>query len=255
MNPLVTLGRSQVSDARYPQLWRGLVGAWLPAQGRKHNSLVLDYSGNGNHGTLTNGAAFAPGRAGYGGSFDGSNDYVVGANAGINFPVGGSRRSLALWMKSGGWSGDNGIFHWGTDGGSPTDANIHLVAGTGGVILWGNGYSGHLTSGSVTVNDSKWHHIVGTYDGTNGVIWIDGRQTQSSTWTPATLTGTNWRMGSFMSNAGFFPGVLSDVLLYNRLLQPAEIRLLATGSNPFEKKGRVVGRLGARGYSFASAAA
>ena len=223
-------------EALYPWLWNGLVGAWVPSQGPKHPTLVLDYSGKLNHGVMTNGASMVPARTGYGVNFDGSNDYVAGNNAGNDFPVGGSVRSIACWMRSPGWSGDLGIFHWGTNGGSPTNANIHLVAASTGCILWGNGFSGQLTTGTVAVNDNKWHHVVGTYDGTNGVIWIDGKVTQSATWGAATLTGTAWHMGNFLSNAGFFPGRLQDVLLYKRELLASEIRLLATGANPFVRR-------------------
>jgi hypothetical protein len=150
-------------ESAYPQLWQGLVAAWAPSGAPKHPTRLLDYSGNGNHGTLGNGAAWTPGYKGWGVGFDGVNDDVVGDSPGKNFPVGGESRTVACWIRGGSYSGDHGILHWGTDGASPTAGNFHLVAGNGGVILWGNGYGHGILNGVTVWNNNCWHHVVGTY--------------------------------------------------------------------------------------------
>ena len=52
---------------------------------------------DGNHGTLKNGAGFAAGKVGQAFSLDGVNDYVVATSTGV--PVGGSPRTVKLWIK------------------------------------------------------------------------------------------------------------------------------------------------------------
>lgn len=46
--------------------------------------------------------------------------------------------------------------------------------------------SAFATTGSVNVNDGAWHHVVGTYDGSNVKLYVDGVQDGSST----ALTGS-----------------------------------------------------------------
>lgn len=71
----------------YAGLWDGLVGCWVPQMGPTGNRL-LDLSGYGNHGTLTNmdpATDWVPGPNGWALDFDGSDDYVTcGATHTIN---------------------------------------------------------------------------------------------------------------------------------------------------------------------------
>jgi len=73
----------QKTNLRYPGLWRGCVGAWAPCLGPTGLTL-RDWSGAGNHCTLTNttaAAAWLPLRGQYSMWFDGVNDYAVASKA------------------------------------------------------------------------------------------------------------------------------------------------------------------------------
>jgi hypothetical protein len=62
---------SCAAESEYPQLWRGLRGLWVPALGQT-GARVLDWSGLGNHGTVTASTSWANGPGGaalYRGSF------------------------------------------------------------------------------------------------------------------------------------------------------------------------------------------
>lgn len=66
------------AESAYPQLWRGLVGAWVPSLGPTGGTLY-DWSGYRNHGTLTNMDAatdWTPGERGWKLDLDGSNDMI-----------------------------------------------------------------------------------------------------------------------------------------------------------------------------------
>ena len=67
------------AEAEYPELWRGLVGAWSPCLSPRGGTVLRDLSGRGNHGTLTNMDATTDWVTSGGKTaldFDGSNDYV-----------------------------------------------------------------------------------------------------------------------------------------------------------------------------------
>ena len=66
------------TELRYPGLWRGCVGAWNPGLGPSGLTL-RDWSGRGNHGTLTNmdvGSDWVVSQGRYALDFDGVNDFV-----------------------------------------------------------------------------------------------------------------------------------------------------------------------------------
>lgn len=228
------------AESAYPNLWRGLVAAWAPPGAPRHATRLWDYSGNGNHGTLRNGANWAPGKHGYALNFDGTDDDVIGDTPGKNFPVGNQSRTVACWIKSPGWSGDTGLLHWGTDGNFPVAANFHLVAGSTGVVLWGNGFGHGLLSASTLCNDNQWHSVIGVFDSSTNLasIFIDSRveDTGNFDYTPNTAAGSSWKIAKFLSNSGAFQGKISQMLVYRRALSKFEIGLLAACRSPFAPK-------------------
>lgn len=219
---------------------------------------MWDYSGNRNHGTLSNGAYLTSGKWGYGIASDGVNDYVGGANSGNRFPTGSQDRSISVWIK-GSWSGaDVGLLHWGTDGQGTTAQNFQLVCGKDGNILWGNGYGYGILSGNYLINDNKWHHIAATCSGNTAQLWIDGRfdKQQTLTITPVTGASSNWRWSQFMNGAGSWAGTFSDCYLWRRILSEGEVRWLAAGASPHIRRRPLVNRKRPfSGYVFASGTA
>jgi len=224
------------AESAYPNLWRGLIAAWAPPGAPRHATRLWDYSGNGNHGTLRNGANWVPGKHGHALNFDGTDDDVIGDTPGKNFPVGNQSRTVACWIKSPGWSGDKGLLHWGKDGGTPVASNYQIVAGDGGTIHWGNGYGHGILAGTIVVADDKWHHVAGTYQNGIASIYIDGKLDVSGSHTPATLLDTAWRWGRFQNSFGAWVGQMVSCLVYVRALNDKEVNMLVKHIDPFVKK-------------------
>lgn len=70
---------TSIEDAKYPELWKGLVGAWSPSLGYTGGKLI-DYSGRKNHGILTNmdpATDWVLTEKGLAFDFDGTNDYLL----------------------------------------------------------------------------------------------------------------------------------------------------------------------------------
>lgn len=97
--------------------------------------------------------------------------------------------SQSAWVKSLSFATNAGVFGMGrgNSGGaynaaySGGNGGIHQQGGTattGGYYLW---LSGTKYSLSGTFNVGDWHHIAWTWDGSNGVVYVDGTQNKTFT--------------------------------------------------------------------------
>lgn len=77
-----------------------------------------------------------------------------------------------------------------------------------------------------TVTANTWHHLAGTYNGTNGVVYIDGALIAGPTALtgPVTSPAVPFDIGAYSNGAGSkLFGTLDDVAYYNRVLTAGEI--------------------------------
>jgi hypothetical protein len=155
--------------------------------------------------------------------------------------------TVACWAKGwppGAWNpwvskgGENGIGYQIREDGSGPDADWCLR----GPTVAANG--GDLPS-SVGSNDGKWHYYVGTFDGQNQTLYLDGAQvaTQSATGQlspdqPAPLVigaksqdGSGITSGSIVGGSYFTGGAIYDVRIYNYALTGGQVAQLY-GSYP-----------------------
>jgi uncharacterized protein (TIGR02145 family) len=115
-------------------------------------------------------------------------------------------------------------------GAEKTSVPYALSTVNGGEFLINNGGTPYTVDSSVNVSDGKWHHLVGTYDGTTMKIYVDGVNKGSSWFLSGSLPtqAGNMRIGAdyetFPSN--FWNGSLDDIRIYNRALSDAEVAQL-----------------------------
>jgi len=90
--------------------------------------------------------------------------------------------------------------------------------------------------GSANVNDARWHHIAGVYDGTRTRLYVDGKLNVSSeasgtinTNSCKVLIGENEEERTSQGHDRSFNGLLDDVRIYDYALTEAEIRALYGG--------------------------
>ncbi len=208
----------------------GLVGHWQFDEGS--GATANDSSGYGNAGTLTNGPVWTTGKIGGALDFDGVDDYVnIGSVTSLNNvrPI-----SISAWIypRSHG-EGDAGRII------SKHDAtgrwSFHF--NTTGRLRFHKDFSGAselnriAAGGTIAVND--WQHVVVTWDGSSNAanvhIYRNGGETGYST----TISGINppdddsasiLRIGAWGAPGNnVFDGLIDDVRIYNRVLNPAEI--------------------------------
>lgn len=74
---------------------------------------------------------------------------------------------------------------------------------------------------------NEWVYVVGTYDGSNQKLYINGSQTNNAATSQTINTTTNARIGSQSDSLGnYMNGNLANVAIWNRALHPDEINAI-----------------------------
>jgi hypothetical protein len=183
-----------------------------------------DLSGNGNNGTTSGTPTFSSAN---GGSivFDGTDDYVT-----LTRPstiVTGGSISIVIWAK------------WTSTGTTVSTIqclldNKHTANPMQGFYIQDRpDLSKFLTFGvrpqansaisTFQVGDGRWHHIVGTNDGTTSRLYIDGSLNGSFAESGLSTVQTNISIGRSELFGRYLNGNIGHVILYNRALTPIEI--------------------------------
>ncbi len=158
-------------------------------------------------------------------SFDGSVDYISVTNNSVLQMT--KALSVSAWVYGNSW-------------GSGSNANIILRKGDSNPNNWQfgieNGYvsfgldgnDGSNVHGNSLLDTGRWYHVVGTWDGANIRIYVDG--VLDNTPTPrAAPINTDTRpvyLGGCIGIADVFDGRIDDVRLFNYALDVDEVTAL-----------------------------
>ena len=223
---------------------RGLVGCWDFDEGK--GSMLHDRSGNGNDGKIR-GAKWVKAGKGYALRFDGVNDYVdcgAGSSLDITGPI-----TLQAWVRptapNQGEPGIVGKFFESYAITYYTNAYFYISSG------------GNNVRGPLKIN--QWTHVTGTFDGTTMRMYLNGQEVLTKKSKFKTVKhGNNFLIGCIIGdptsddralrNTAFFPGLIDNVRVYNRVLSHKEIARVynleaeSKGREPFDtsKFGRLL---------------
>ena|GEM_PF-4307006 len=192
------------------------VGLWHLDEGE--GSMAEDSSGGGHDGSIS-GATWVDGRYGKALHFDGDDTVDCGD---IDEIDGVSELTVEVWVRV------------------PADAGgTREFIRKDGVFAHGFGWSanrprfwvyftdiGWRNSGDgPEINDDRWHHIVGVYDGQYIRIYVDGVERSSNNVGPHPVASNaaHVHIGSWDGSAEFMIGDIDEVALYSRALTAEEI--------------------------------
>ena len=186
-----------------------------------------DLSGNGNHGTLTNGPTFdsANNRGVFLFSSASSQYVTVSDSASLT----ASTMSVEAWVKFS-VAGTRIIYCGKGAGGSFADTEYWLerTAGNKFSVWFSNGTTGsnHLLASS-SVSIDTWYHVVGVYDGAAIRGYVNGLQDPATFSLTGSVVNTSiaysiGRLGSY--DALYHNGSVAVNRIYNRALTAAEIQ-------------------------------
>lgn len=205
---------------------------WLAGDGDAN-----DISGNGNSGTLQNGANYVVGKVGQAFNFDGTDD-SVSVNASPNLNVGtGNGLTVETWIRPNSISSAQILVEWGDNAqigahlalasvvGGPSPGNISAnLVDTGGANHFFNSAPNLVTANAYT-------HVAVTYDKTTGIgkLYVNGvivANQNLGVFTPRTNTDLNLAKRP-QGNLFHYGGGIDETAIYSRALTDAEIESIA----------------------------
>jgi hypothetical protein len=205
-------------------LTTGLI-AWWPGNGD-----ARDYAGT-NHGTLAKGAAFGAGKLGQAFALAGNGSYVQAPSSPL-WSFGSKPFTIALWAKFGSARGGQALVA--CDEGPGTRNKWIFWFSDGGVrldVCWakeGGGYSIGNSFFAPILN--QWYHLAVTRQPTQYVFFINGKAVSANTDNrPLPHVTAPLTIGS--AEGGFcLNGLIDDVRIYNRALDPSELAAIYAGT-------------------------
>jgi serine/threonine protein kinase/Flp pilus assembly protein TadD len=95
------------------------------------------------------------------------------------------------------------------------------------------GAAGHYINGNIEVAAGQWHHVCGTYDGTNIRLYVDGVEDPKSPMAYSGSITTNGEPvyigGNMEGPERYWNGLIDDVRIYSYGLSEAEIKAVYAG--------------------------
>ena len=199
---------------------------------------VSDATGNGNTGTLTNGPAWTTGKTGSALSFDGSNDSVyVAKSSSLNIATTGL--TVSAWVyRNANQQGFVSVLS--RQQGTSYHERFYLGFENGNyrwLVNTTSGYSDLTVGGAAPLG--QWLHLVGTFDGTDVKLYVNGALQFSSphsgtlpTDTSGLTIGANYNDAAHTAQE-VFNGKIDEVNVYGQALTSQEVATLyQTKSGP-----------------------
>lgn len=131
---------------------------------------------------------------------------------------------LCLWIKNPPTT-CNIIAKWPRTGLSPGSYLFSVSNGRVGFHLFLNGASTPLTGRSLVPNDGQWHHIAGTYDGSEMRVYLDGvlDGSMAAEGDIDRIDSDVW-LGRLVDGSYPFTGSMDEVRIYERSLSEDEVK-------------------------------
>jgi FlaG/FlaF family flagellin (archaellin) len=196
-----------------------------------NGDVLEDLSGNGNDGTLEDDdGESGPQWSGCGLQFDGQNDYVDISD--ISAPVDVTEFTIVVKYNQTGNQGDvNQLVEH--QFGSGEEWFLETSPDTGESytnsysIDYAVEYSNHVVASDAVEQDTT-HVVVGTYDGTNYNLYVDGDRVASGSYTEEVEMG-DMRLGrDFESTDQYLAGQICELRLYYTAFDDTEVERITT---------------------------
>ena len=213
------------------------VGYWTFDSGTIAGTTILDSSSDRFNGTLTGGVTTTAGIINQALSFTGGSSGIAFPGESLTDLTG--NLSLALWVKTSNNASLQALISRYSAAGLEYGYLLRTTpAGHVELRVGGNNNSAgtgvNLTDTGSLINDGLWHHVAAVISVGHGVsFYIDGSPSSTLSWNIiARSGGYPLQIGSnnYAPYGVSLVGILDDVRIYNRALQPFEIAILANSA-------------------------
>lgn len=242
------------SQSAYPNLWRNLVGLWVPSAPGFIASYFPDLSGHRNDLVAFVDLPLVPGRTGLAWSVGGGT-VNRGQSRHGNDLSGASKFTLMSWARQDTIDVKGGLFcKLGTAAATDTmqietynDGMIYAEVNNGANTYGFFDYSTAVTAG-------KWFHWAWVFDGSGATnaakmqLYIDGKPIALSffgTLPAAAPTNTGVYQLAIFHESASWTGLIDDFRMYTRALSAREVRLSMFASPLTLRRRLLVGKAGA----------
>jgi len=199
--------------------------AYGESYNNSNGTIIKDYSGYGNNGTLYVGAAgsgnYTTGRYGGAYNFDGRDDYV---DAGNNLNFSNNQMTSLVWISANSITNNPAIF----DKDWSNSIYIQLIASNGAIEGGVNGNYHQSNAGEITTG--IWYQIGYSYNKAEGQFRLYKNGVMIKNFSESGNIGSNSNnliFGSnYLKNNVRFNGSIDEVAIWNRSLSADEIRQL-----------------------------
>jgi len=193
---------------------------------------ITDATANGHTGTLQNpgGTDWVPGHVGSWALDLSTNQYVTTLNStatqlGMN---GNNPKTIALWSLVRTFS-DDGLFQLGQTGSVGQMFCLRTRAGVNQfrAQFWGS----PDFDATLGASQNNWRHYALVHDGTQGLLFYDGKLVAGEPSTLNTNDGRSLEIGRY-GNSQYLDGIVDDMAVYNQALAANQVAYLYNGGNP-----------------------
>lgn len=158
--------------------------------------------------------------------FNGASDIEIAKDTGLNL----INMTMSIWIKLDSATTSNQWFFnkfTYVDAGNNKGYGLNYGADADNIVFYlgRNAANSGLVSAR-TINDVNWHHIVGTYNGTHKVLYIDGAYDNIQAYGNPVTSAINLTIGAYTSGSSGIKGQCDEALLYNTSLTAAEVNQL-----------------------------
>lgn len=194
---------------------KSAVGVWLFDEGE--GDTVKDYSQNGNDGEFVGDLKWASGKLGKALEFDGKGSHVpVGNFSGYSDKV--TIVALIKTSEASGWN-DIIVGPCGDIIFALKDSKLNFAGQCANPIP-------HNTWSETSLDDNKWHHVSGTYDGKEVSVYVDG-ELEASNPAGGSFTIGEKHIGSRDDGQEAYDGLIDEVAIFNVALSVDDIKDIA----------------------------
>lgn len=181
-----------------------------------------DYSGHGNHGTIT-GAVWKPTPAGPGLYFDGVDDYLdCGSDTSLDIT---DQKSIGVWVKIISWTDWRDV--WGKGADSADRINLELWNDSTLVAYMRTGDVGQVAIPSNIISINEWNYLEYTIDDTAQILQLYHNGVLTGEDTDFTLPDTSDAslvVGALNSTLNLSNSLVGSFSIYNRARSADESR-------------------------------
>ena len=183
---------------------------------------LTDTTGNGNDLTNNGATSGVTGIIDDAYSFNGANNYMDTGITSI-----GETFSVSFWAKFDDVSSYQSIISKWTS--SASNRWTFDIGASSGTLRF---YVADTVASETSITTGTWYHVVGTYDGTDLVLYVDNISTTTNPVNSYTEDSSKIFLGAYTTNLQHFDGNIDEVAIFNYSLSSDEVSYLYNSGSP-----------------------